>query len=232
MDRYLKGVTPPDASGREAGAFPTALTVRSLDPKILARLGLADFGSLPSDPRLLAEKLRTDDAADAAIDAEEFTRGIRRAIRLGVAYEARLHRLSGQRWTEWVSAQFQAGYSCYQRYHLAAELQIGLLSRNLPPLANEHQARAMAPLRKHAQFWEAVAANFAGGFPPGHELRQRLQSALGLTAKPASSTPRIKLHRILTRVVQATPPGDDPAVAHALALVRQAIATLEKGLAP
>src|SRR5258708_3612007 len=140
----------------KSGPSLVAVKPLTLDPKILAQLGITNFGALPSDPRLLAEQLKADDAADALIDAEEFTRGIRRAIRLQLAYQARLHRLSGQRWTEWVSAHFQAGYSCYQRYHLAAELQVGLLSRGLPALANENQARAMAPLRKHEKFWDVV----------------------------------------------------------------------------
>lgn len=229
MTRYLGHGAAPTERGAPSPVRPRAPSIPSLDPAVLAELGLK---SPPTDSRLLAAYLETEDLADGELDAGQFARGIRRAVRLKLAFSAKLHRQAGQTWAVWVRTHFKAGYECYHRYHRAAELQVGLISRGLPLLTNENQSRALAPFRRHEKFWDAVAVSFKEGFPTAPELRQRLQQALGVEPKPASSTPRIKLHRILTRVVQATPPGDDPTVGQALALVRQAIAILEKGITP
>lgn len=96
-------------------------------------------------------------------------------------------------------------------------------------LTNEHQSRSIAPFRRHETFWAALAA-FPDGFPPAAELKDRLRTALGLTALAAAATTRIKLHRILQRVIAAVPSAeDDPAVGEAMTLIRRARAVLEKG---
>jgi len=199
---------------------------RRPDEQVLARLGLK---RPPSDPALLGEYLIADDAADAAIDADEFSRGVRRALRLSLAFSAGLHRQAQTPWKVWVETNFKVGYACFHRYHVAAELQVGLLSRGLPPLTNEHQSRSIAPFRRHEKFWETLAT-FKAVLPPAAELKTRLRTALGVEAPAAEATPRIKLHRILNRLVTALPThDDDPSVIEAIALVRRAMAILEQG---
>lgn len=126
MARFLAGPA-------NSGAEPTKNLSRAIDDTILARLGLK---IPPTDPSLLGSFLTADDAADAASDADEFTRGIRRAVRLSLARSAGLHRLARQPWKAWVEANFHIGYACFHRYHAAAELQIGLIAR-VPPVAHE-----------------------------------------------------------------------------------------------
>lgn len=217
--RYL-GHTNGAPTSQPERTPPTA----PLDPEVLSRLGLQPP---PTDPRLLAAYLAKDDLADGTADADNFARGIRRAVRLDLAFAAKLHRQANQPWVEWVQAHFKAGYECYRRYHRAAELQIDLISRNLPLLTNENQARTLGAFRNHEQFWTVIGKSFPGGFPSAPELRQKLQSALGLGPKP-ETTPRIKLHRLLGKIVQSTP-ADDVTVSPALELIRQAITVLEKG---
>jgi hypothetical protein len=225
MARYL-GAPLPSSGGVQTEPTKQEIPALRVDEKILARLGLK---LPPSDPRLLGEFLTADDAADAASDADEFTRGVRRAVRLSQALSAGLHRQARQPWKQWVEAHFKVGYACFHRYHVAADLQIGLITRGLPLLANENQSRNIAPFRRHERFWEALAT-FPHGFPPAAELKTRLRSALGLEAVSAAATTRIKLHRILQRVVTAVPVSEDePVVMEALSLVRRAIAVLEKG---
>ena len=228
MARYIGAASPSSNGGAQTAPPKYEMPALRIDEKILARLGLKPP---PSDPRLLGEFLTADDAADAASDADEFTRGVRRAVRLSQALSAGLHRQAGQRWKEWVEAHFKVGYACFHRYHVAADLQIGLIARGLPLLANENQSRSIAPFRKHERFWAALATDaFKRGFPPAAELKTRLGQALGLESLAARSTTRIKLHRILQRIVTAVPGTDeDPAVMEALALVRRAIGVLEKG---
>ena len=228
MARYLGAASPSSNGGAQMAPTPHTMPVLRVDERILARLGLKPP---PSDPRLLGEFLVADDAADAELDADEFARGIRRAVRLNLALSAGLHRQAGQPWKEWVEAHFKVGYACFNRYHVAADLQIGLIARGLPLLANEHQSRSIAPFRKHEKFWDALATDaFKRGFPPAAELKTRLGQALGLASLAARSTTRIKLHRILQRVVTAVPgTEEDPAVGEALALVRRAIAVLANG---
>jgi hypothetical protein len=209
-----------------ADTTPLALP---LDEPILKRMGLK---LPPSDPRLLAEFLQAEDRADAAADADGFSRGIRRALRIHLALAAKLHERDRQPWKVWVEARFQVGYACFNRYHVAAELQVGLLSRGLPLLVNEHQSRVLAPFRRHERFWRVLAdAASKTGLPPAAELKQRLPVLLGVTRVQTAATPRIRLHRILGKLVHGTPAGDDPAVAQALGLLRQAIVVLEKGAA-
>lgn len=219
MMRRLEGGTEPRASDSEIYAF---------DPKVLAQLGLKPP---PADPRLLAAYLDSEDAADAEVDSDGFRRGIRRAARLGLAFSAKLHRKARQTWTVWVRERFKAGYECYHRYHRAAELQVGLIARGLPALVNENQARALAPYRRHEEFWSVLASDtFKQGFPNGVELKGRIRKALGLEALAAASTARIKLHRSLERIMASTSnPDDDLAVKEALGIVRRAISVLERG---
>lgn len=197
------------------------------EPRVLAKIGLSSLGNIPSEPRLLLETLKTDDATDGATSADDFSRGIRRAVRLHLAFRAKLHRRENRSWREWVSEHFQAGYSCYQRYRIAAELQLGLLSRGLPALSNEFQARSLAPLRRHAQFWEKLADEFKEGFPAGEQIRPRLEAALGILSSAAAPA-RVRLHRALTRILAGNS-GDVPGTGEALALVRRALALLETG---
>lgn len=197
----------------------------AIDKNVLARLGLK---IPPTEPKLLAEFLQSEDAADGDIDADEFARGIRRAIRLRLAFSAKLHRQAGQTWTVWVQEHFKAGYECYQRYRRAAELQVGLASRGLPLLTHEHQARAIAPFRRHERFWDALA-EFKHDFPAGTELKKRVCSALGLESLDAGATTRIKLHRALERIVAANAADNETVVTEALTLVRRAIAILAQG---
>ncbi len=223
MGRWLDAA-PEAAGGAESPKH--APTMLRLDEKILRQIGLK---IPPSDPKLLGEFLAADDAADAASDADEFARGVRRAVRLSLARSAGFHRQARQPWKAWVEARFKAGYACFNRYHVAAEIQLGLIARGLPRLTNENQSRSIAPLRRHEKFWAALAT-FKSGFPPAAELKTRLRTALGLEALTAGATMRIKLHRTLQRVAAAVPSTeDDPAVIEALALVRRAIGVLENG---
>jgi hypothetical protein len=228
MRRHLDAATgSPGVNGEPAPGKSEISAV--LDGKIFARLGLK---VPPSDSKLLGEFLVSEDAADAELDADEFARGIRRAVRLSLALSTGLHRQARQPWKEWVETRFKIGYACFHRYHVAAELQIGLISRGLPLLANEHQSRSIASFRRHENFWSALAT-FKSGFPPAAELKTQLRKTLGLETLAAKTTTRIKLHRILARVVVAVPAGeDDPAVVAAVTLIRRAIAVLEKGVAP
>ena len=228
MARYLGAASPSSNGGAQTAPTKQEMPALRIDEKILARLGLKPP---PSDPRLLGEFLVADDAVDAELDADEFARGIRRAVRLRLALAAGLHRQAGQRWKEWVEVHFKVGYACFHRYHVAADLQVGLIARGLPLLTNENQSRSIAPFRKHERFWDALATDaFKRGFPPAAELKNRLGQALGLESLAARSTTRIKLHRILQRVVTAVPgTEEDPAVVEALTLVRRAIGLLEKG---
>ena len=123
-----------------------------------------------------------DDQADAKVGSDDFARGVRRAVRLWLAKSAGLHRRTGKTWVDWVSEHFsEVGYETYQRFHIASELQVGLLSRGLPPLASTYQSRALAPFRKCSGFWDALSGDLLkNGFPPRDELRRQLQSKLGL----------------------------------------------------
>lgn len=201
-----------------------------LDAETLAKLGLAQLAALPSDPRVLGEALLADDRVDASVDSDEFSRGIRRAVRLELAFRAKLHERAGQTWKAWIGEHFPAGYPSYRRYRVAAELQVGLVRRGLPLLVSNYQSRALAPLRRHARFWEILAGGFLKeGFPEQAALRSGLERALGVQTL-RRSTARIRLHRRLRRAVATVPAADaDPAVGQALALVGRAIAVLEQG---
>ena len=123
------------------------------------------------------------------------------------------------------------GYACFNRYHVAAELQIGLVRRGLPMLTTEAQNRALAPFRRHGKFWEALAREeFKRGFPSGSELQSRLRTLFGLENETSAVTPRIKLHRLLGRILCGpASENNDPAVVEAMALLRRAVTILEKG---
>jgi hypothetical protein len=223
MTRFLNAASPSATAPSHGTSDPPRWQI---DDKILGQIGLKPP---PADPKLLGAFLAADDRADADSDADEFARGIRRAVRLNLALSAGLHRQARQPWREWVEAHFKFGYACFNRYHVAAELQIGLMTRGLPRLINEHQSRSIAPFRRHDKFWTALAT-FEPELPPAAELKSRLRAALGLGELAAGTTPRIKLHRLLQRIAAATPrPEDDPAVREALALVRLALGVLEKG---
>lgn len=223
--RFLCPVSRTNPEEPEIIHVPAA---RRPDEKVLAQLGLK---APPSDPALLGEYLIADDADDAATHADEFSRGIRRAVRLSLAFSAGLHRQAQTPWKVWVDTNFKGGYACFRRYHVASELQIGLISRGLPLLTTEHQSRSIAPFRRHEKFWEALAT-FKPVLPPAVELKNRLRTALGEVAPAAEATPRIKLHRILNRLIAALPANDDdPLVIEAVALVRRAVAMLEQGAA-
>lgn len=231
MARYLAGRHSsgenPGTETAAAGDPPEdALPTFALDAATLSRLGLK---APPKDPRLLAEFLLAEDAADGALDADEFARGVRRAVRISLALSAKLHQRSGQPWKRWVEAQFKVGYACFHRYHVAAQLQVGLIARKLPLLENEYQSRALAPFRRHEKFW-SVVSSFREGLPPAQELKARVPALLGLKS-PAMAGARVKLHRILSWVLRTNDDEDDPAVHEALELVREAIALLEKGSA-
>ena len=216
MQRYLNGSrsTPTTTAPGEPG----------IDEKILNRLGL---NPPPADAKLLAEFLVADDAHDGEIDLDEFNRGIRRAVRLRFALAANLHRQAGQPWKEWVSARFKVGYACFNRYHVAAELQIGLLTRGLPALKSEAQSRVLAPFRKHTKFWDALAT-FRAELPAPEKLKTTLPKLLGLEVTAAAVTQRIKLHRALGKLVKSIRGApDDPSVSEAIALMSRAIAILE-----
>jgi hypothetical protein len=221
MLRYMGGDTT-DASS------PTRRTPR-IDDKVLNQLGLAGLIGAPTDPRLLVEHLLADDKADAKIGSDDFARGIRRAVRLWLAKSAGLHRRAGKTWVEWVREHFsEIGYETYQRFHVAGELQVGLLCRGLPPLTSTYQSRALAPFRKHSGFWDALSGDFLkNGFPPRDELRRQLQSRLGLPLTTVESTARTQLHRALRRAIKTVPAScDDPTVGRALSAVNRAIAIL------
>lgn len=214
MTRYLQ-------QGADA---ETKTEMEPINQEWFTRLGLK---VPPQDPVLLATFLQQEDAADAAIDADEFSRGIRRAIRIRLALGAALHRRARMPWKEWVEAHFQVGYACFNRYHVAAQLQLGLLQRGLPLLVSESQSRLIAPLRRHERFWEAMTS-FAGELPPAAELRKQLMRSLGIEATDATLSERVRLHRLLVKVV-ASHPTDDPVIGQALGIVRQAIGVLERG---
>ena len=210
------------------GSPPTRRTPR-IDDNVLCQLGLSGLVGAPSDPRLLIEHLKADDQADAKIGSDDFARGIRRAVRLWLAKSAGVHRRAGKTWVAWVGEHFSGiGYETYQRFHIAGELQVGLLSRGLPPLASSYQSRALAPFRKHTGFWDALSGDLLkNGFPPRDELRRQLQSRLGLQPTTAESTARIQLHRALRRAVKSVPAScDDATVGRALSAVARAIAIL------
>jgi hypothetical protein len=212
MTRYLQG-----GAGKETAA-------EQIKPEWFGRLGLP---VPPQDPVLLGAFLQQDDAADAAIAVDEFSRGIRRAIRIRLALGASLHRRAKMPWKDWVEAHFRVGYACFNRYHVAAQLQLGLLQRGLPLLVSESQSRLIAPLRRHERFWEAMGT-FSGELPSAAELRKRLLQSLGIAATEATLSERVRLHRILVKLA-ASPAKEDAVVGQALGLVRQALAVLERG---
>ncbi len=233
MARFLGGTkpkddgTPPKSEPSGNAGDPKALEI---DDRVLTHLGLK---KPPTDPKLLTEFLVAEDKADAEIDADGFARGIRRAVRLNLALAAGLHRRAGMPWKEWVERTFQVGYACFNRYHVAAEIQFGLIARGLPPLVNENQSRSIASLRKHEKIWDALGSDtYKGGFPTGKELKSQLRETLGIKQAEERTSPRIKLHRNLWKIQAATLPGDDPAMVEALTLIRRAVAVLEKGSTP
>lgn len=199
----------------------------AFDSAHLTRLGI---NAPPSDPRLLAEFLLTEDRADAAVDADGFARGIRRALRIHLAFRAKLHEHDRQPWKVWVESHFEVGYACFNRYHIAAELQLGLVSRGLPLLTTEAQSRALAPFRRHEKFWSVLAGDaFQPELPPAAVLQVKLPALLGILHASSPITPRLRLHRTLDKLVRQTP--TDAGVAPALALLRQALALLAQGSA-
>jgi hypothetical protein len=178
---------------------------------------------------LLIEHLKADDRADAKVGADDFSRGVRRAVRLWMAKSAGLHRRSKKSWVEWVSEHFSdVGYETYQRFHIAGELQVGLLSRGLPPLTSVYQSRTLAPFRKCPGFWDALAGDaLRKGFPPRDALRAHLQTAFGQEPVSRAVTTRIQFHRALRSAVRAIPAScDDSTVGRALSAVNRAIAIL------
>lgn len=206
---------------------PTAEPL-SFDAAHLSRLGV---NAPPSDPRLLAEFLLTEDRADAAVDADGFSRGIRRALRIHLAFRAKLHEHDRQPWKAWVESHFEVGYACFNRYHIAAELQLGLVSRGLPLLTTEAQSRALAPFRRHEKFWSVLAGDaFQPELPAAAVLQVKLPALLGILNATSPTTPRLRLHRTLDKLLRQTP-SDDTSVAPALALLRQALALLAQGSA-
>lgn len=213
MARYLSGSSAP-----ESAAPP-------LDDATLLALGLK---APPQDPRLLAAFLQTEDAADGAIDADGFARGIRRAVRIQLALDAKLHHGSGLRWKQWVESNFRLGYASLNRYQVAARLQIGLIQRKLPRLENEFQSRVLAPFLRHEKFW-ATVSTLGSVLPPAKELQVRLPVLLGLASSAERMTARLRLHRLLLKIVHSLPEPEDAVVGRALSLLRQAIAELEKG---
>jgi hypothetical protein len=233
MLRRIEASTPPSdagSNGQERAATPPVGAGSVFSPSTLEKLGLGQLARRSTDPRQLALQLQADDESDGKLYLDEFSRGIRRAVRLQLAFEAQLYRHSGQTWKEWVAGKFHAGYECYQRYRLAAEIQAGLIERGLPMLVNEAQARALVPFRKHAKFWDVLKEKFSGGFPTGSELRKEIRQALQVKPVAVARTPRLSLHRSLSRLLEATPKNeDDPSVVEALALMRRAILLLEKG---
>ena len=63
-------------------------------------------------------------------------------------------------------------------------------------------------------------------------MKARLRQALGLESLAAAATTRIKLHRILQCMVNATATAEeDPVVGEALTLICRAITVLEQGKA-
>jgi len=230
LARVIGGAPAKPANGGRA--LGQALTAPEpappkIDEKILTVLGLK---APPSDPRLLTEFLVADDVADAESDADDFSRGIRRAVRLHLALCAGLHRRAGQRWKEWVEKTFKVGYARFNRYHVAATIQVELVSRGLPRLASESQSRAIASLRRHEKIWETLGSEgFKNGLPDGNELKARLRKMLGVETLEVTSTGRIKLHRYLLRGTHIASDDSNPLVAEAHALLRQAIRILEKG---
>ncbi len=213
----------------EAGASrPQRARVR-MDEKLLQQLGLPNLVNAPEEPRLLSELLKQDDAVDAKADLDEFSRGIRRSVRIHIALKAKLHHTSGKTWREWVASEFDIGYECYQRWYRTAELQMALLQRGLPPLTSERQSRALMPLSRHEKFYEALGAeSFKGGYPSSGELRTQVEKALGLT-QAVDMPMRIQLHRKLEAIVQNTAAGEDQLVAQALGLVARAVGLLANG---
>lgn len=217
MARYLAGTS--SANDHEDNPLG------GLDETTYAALGLK---LPPADPRLLGEFLRTEDAADGAIDADEFARGIRRAIRIQLALRAKLHRGSGMHWKQWVEAKFKVGYACLHRYQVAAQLQVALIQRQLPLLENEHQSRVLAPFRHHEDFWQ-VLPSLGRPLPPAKELQAKLPVALGLARSTQEATERVRLHRLLLKIIHSAPDSGDTVMNQALNLLRQAVALLEKG---
>jgi len=218
------------AAGGASPAQDAVAAAFRMDESILTKLGLARLVSAPTDPRLLTELLKDDDQTDAKVYVDEFSRGIRRAVRLHIAYRAKLHRASGKTWKEFIEAEFQAGYDCYVRYYRAAELQISLIKRGLPVLTNEAQSRVLAPMRRHIKFWEAISSDaFKAGFPSAPDLKVKVEKALGLDKASVNQPARVELHRKLQSIVQTTSAGEDPLVAQALGLVERAVALLENG---
>jgi hypothetical protein len=115
--------------GSNASSVPPARHPPRIDETVLCQLGLSGLVGAPTDPKLLIEHLLTDDQTDAKVGSDDFSRGVRRAVRLWLAKSAGLHRRTGKTWMEWVSEHFsEAGYETYQRFHIAGEIQVGLLS--------------------------------------------------------------------------------------------------------
>lgn len=230
MSRFLGGTTPESKKGDPKVDLepPRNEPVLSgVNEKAMVQLGLK---VPPADPRLLATFLVSEDAADAEADADNFARGIRRAVRLSLALTAGLHRKAGMQWREWVERTFKVGYACFNRYHVAAQIQIELITRGLPLLSSETQSRSIAAFRKHERLWDALGApSFNGGYPAGNELKTRLRSLLGIKAIEKAGTPRIRLHRTLAKILAQMPSSEESPVAEALVLIRRAISILEKG---
>jgi hypothetical protein len=202
--------------------------------KILERLGLSSLSHAPSDPKQLAKYLVRTDRADAAADLDEFSRRIRRAVRIRIAFDLKLHRAEGMTWKAWVSKRFASGYKTYQRSNKTAELQVELLAHGLPLLTNENQARALCPFMGHEGFWAAMAEGpYAGGYPTANELKAYMQ--LKLDPSPGKALPdertllRLRLESIERSI---TAPAGDEVVKLALGLVARAVAVLSGKVRP
>lgn len=228
---------PQETKGGEE-PYPISLKISAsfsqpIQEKTLQSLGLGSFHQLPRDRAALAKFLKGDDRTDRRADDDSLARGIRRAIRLSVAVAAGLHKLEGKNTREWAAENYGAGvYETYNRYIVAAGLQIGLLDRGLPPLTNLHQARVLAPFRREEKFWDALIEGaqgpFKNGYPAAHLLKAFLAEKLRLKGEEKHPDPKFRIVEQLRRLAGATSEleSDDPSIEMAGKHIAKAIAAL------
>lgn len=188
---------------------------------------------VPTDDVQLAKLLRSRDRRDAAVDLDAFDRALRRAAKLELAWERRLHTKAKQSWKTWVTQNLGGAYETAQRHRYVARLQAELEAAGLPLLTGLGQARA---IRQHATAGTPLdalrtAAIENGGKLPKAAVLKAILAATGDSAEK-NDLPRERVAQALRKAIFVTEhtPQDDVLKAHVSAL-RCALRGIVKGQA-